>query len=104
MIKHEEKKEMTITFSNAKTAYAYEGSVKLIFHNGAWSKTKNLTITFDKQEAQQHENYRLANSDELLWWSCVDEVEIPNIVECSNGLFQWIEPGFDIVESGLIKL
>lgn len=43
MIKHEEKKDMTITFSNVKTAYAYEGHVKLIFHNGAWIKSKKLT-------------------------------------------------------------
>lgn len=42
MIKHEDKKDMTITFSNAKTAYAYEGPVKLIFHNGAWIKSKNM--------------------------------------------------------------
>jgi hypothetical protein len=104
MINIETKLDMAITFSNAKTAYAYEDHVKLIFHNGAWIKSKKLTITFDKQEAQQHENNRLAHSDELLWWSCVDEVEIPSIVECSDGLFQWIEPGFDTVESGLIKL
>ncbi|OMD81170.1 MULTISPECIES: hypothetical protein [Paenibacillus] len=104
MINTETKLDITITFSNVKTAYAYEGSLKEILHNGAWIKSKKLTITFDKQEAQQHENYRLARSDELLWWSCVDEVEIPELVECSDGLFQWIEPGFDIVTSGLIKL
>jgi hypothetical protein len=63
-----------------------------------------LTITFNKQEALQHGDYKLARSDELMWWSCVDEVEIPEIVECSDGLFRWIEPGYDIVESGLIKL
>ncbi|KAA1181537.1 hypothetical protein [Paenibacillus sp. B2(2019)] len=104
MIKHEDKKDMTITFSNAKTAYAYEGPVKLIFHNGAWIKSKKLTITFDKQEAQQHENNRIARSNELLWWAGASGCEMPATIECGDGLFQWIEPGYDIMESGLFKI
>ncbi|WP_248548432.1 hypothetical protein [Paenibacillus odorifer] len=104
MINIETKLDMTITFSNVKTAYAYEGSVKEILHNGAWIKTKNLTITFDKQEAQQHENYRLANSDEVLWWAGASGCDMPETIECGDGLFQWIEPRYDIVESGLFKI
>ncbi|MOA42562.1 hypothetical protein D3C78_1646230 [compost metagenome] len=88
MINIETKLDMTVTFPNAKTAYAYEGTVKEILHNGTWIKTKKLTITFNKQEALQHENCRLALSDELMWWAGASGCDMPEIIECGDGLFR----------------
>ncbi|WP_342421106.1 hypothetical protein [Paenibacillus sp. FSL E2-0178] len=104
MINNETKLNMTFKFHNASTAYAYEGLLLYNIKNGTWYKSKRLNITFDKQEALQHPNYRLANSDEVLWWAGASDCEMPEIIECVDGLFRWIEPGFDIEESGLFKV
>lgn len=104
MINNETKLNMTLKLTTTTTAYAYDGPERLILHNEVWVTSKRLNITFDKKEALQHPNYRLANSDEVLWWAGASDCDIPEIIECEDGLFKWIEPGYDIVESGLFKL
>ncbi|CAM4470575.1 hypothetical protein [Paenibacillus typhae] len=104
MINNEAMTKMTLKYYSPNTAYAYEGAGELTCHNESWIMAKKLTITFDKQEAVQYDNYRLASSKELLWWLGASDCEMPKIIECADGLFQWIEPGYDIVESVLFKI
>lgn len=96
--------KMTLKYYSPTTAYAYEGASEQLLKDETLIIAKKLTITFDKQEALQQANYRLADSSELLWWAAASGCEMPEIIECSDGLFQWIEPGYDIVESGLFKI
>lgn len=104
MISNETKINMTLNFFTPVTAYAYEGLLLYNIKDGTWHKSKQLNVTFDKQEALQHYNYRLADSDEVLWWAGASDCEMPEIIECADGLFQWIEPGYDIVNSGMFKI
>lgn len=91
--------------SNVVTsAYAYEGSATSIVVKGEITKGRSLTITFDKQEAQANLTFRLATSDELLWWAGASGCYIPEYINLSDGLFKWIEPDFESYDTGLMKL
>ncbi|WP_238653553.1 hypothetical protein [Paenibacillus piscarius] len=84
--------------------YAYEGQNDTKPHDTNWIKIKNLTLIFDQNGEFENEGYRLAMSDEVLWWAGASDCEMPEFIVCEDGVFNWIEPGFDIEESGLFKI
>ena len=111
MIENSKKLGSYINSNYLKTAYAFEGSVKEIFHRGRWIKTKKLTITLDEQEAQQHKDYHLALGDEINWWACIsDDLPKDKMIKCSDGIYIWKETwnwdrtGSDITSCGYIKI
>lgn len=103
MLKTEEVFDLSYIPSCAKV-YACEGQIKTKLHNGNWIKTKNLTLIFDQNGEFENEGYKLASSDEVLWYAGASGCEIPEFIVCDDGVFNWIEPGYDIVESGLFKI
>jgi hypothetical protein len=78
--------------TNTLRAFAYEGAVIDIMSNGTMVKGSSLTLTFDEQEVT--DEHRLATGDELNWWACTNE-DVPKeqLIECSDGLYMWLEIG-----------
>ncbi|WP_136603817.1 hypothetical protein [Paenibacillus dokdonensis] len=93
------------------TAYAYNGTERLIVHRGKILKVRDLTITFDLKQAKEHKGYRIASGEDINWWACVcNDMPKDKYVICSDGVYIWKEErewdseGFYICSMEYIKV
>ncbi|WP_139996292.1 hypothetical protein [Paenibacillus paridis] len=96
----------------AITAYAVDGTFDESISKGQIVPRSRLTITFDKQEAKQLGEYRLATGAELNWWGCIcEDIPYDVLISCEDGMYFYLETwtydeefGHDNFSTGFIKL